>query len=137
MLRLSEIREAYERSSAKLSEINRQLCFAGFALVWIFNKASTSLSIPHTLYFPLLFWCLSLTCDICQYGYKTGYWYLFYINHKKPQKGSNGIIPEDEMVIDEPEAPNAVTWVLFIVKIAFLITGYIWMTFFLLSNGLD
>lgn len=137
MLRLSEIRDAYERSSAKLSEINRQLCFAGFALVWIFNKASTSLSIPDTLYFPLLFWCLSLTCDICQYGYKTGYWYFFYIKHKKPQNGSNGIKPEDEMVIDEPEAPNAVTWILFIVKIAFLITGYIWMTVFLLSSGLD
>lgn len=41
------------------------------------------------------------------------------------------------MVIDEPESPNAVTWILFIVKIAFLITGYIWMTVFLLSSGLD
>jgi hypothetical protein len=137
MLRLSEIREAYERSSAKLSEINRQLCFAGFALVWIFNKASTSLSIPHTLYFPLLFWCLSLTCDILQYGYKTGYWYLFYIKHKKLQKGANGIIPEDEMVINEPEGPNVVTWILFIIKIAFLIGAYILMACFLLSNSLE
>ena len=38
MMKLSEIRVAYEELSGKLSEINRQLCFAGFAVIWIFNE---------------------------------------------------------------------------------------------------
>ena len=135
MLRLSEIRDAYERSSAKLSEINRQLCFAGFALVWIFNKTSTSLSIPDALYLPLLCWCLSLTFDVLQYAYKTGFWYFFYLRHKKPEKSTDGLKSEDDMVIDEPESPNFVTWILFIIKIVSLIIGYVMTALFLWPNG--
>ena len=137
MLRLSEIRNAYERSSAKLSEINRQLCFAGFALVWIFNRTSTTLSIPDALYLPLLCWCLSLTFDVLQYAYKTWFWYIFYLKHKKPEKSTDGLKPEDDMVIDEPESPNVVTWTLFIFKILLLTAGYVMMALFLVSNGFE
>lgn len=41
------------------------------------------------------------------------------------------------MVINEPEGPNVVTWILFIIKIAFLIGAYILMACFLLSNSLE
>ena len=45
-MKLSEIRDAYEEISGKLSDINRQLCFAGFAIIWIFNKTDNDISVP-------------------------------------------------------------------------------------------
>lgn len=41
MMKLSEIRDAYEEISGKLSDINRQLCFAGFAIIWILIRQIT------------------------------------------------------------------------------------------------
>lgn len=59
-MKLSEIRDAYEEISGKLSDINRQLCFAGFAIIWIFNKTDNDISVPTELYLPALLLCASL-----------------------------------------------------------------------------
>lgn len=125
MLKLSEIRDAYERSSSKLSDINRQLCFAGFAVIWIFNKTSVGLTIPQELFLPLLLWCTSLILDVLQYSFKTGYYYLYYLNRKKPKKKRNGeIMSEDEMIVQESEKPTIILWILFILKIVSMTSGY-------------
>ena len=63
-MKLSEIREAYEVLSSKLSEINRQLCFAGFAIIWIFNKSEGSILIPNELHFPAFLFVISAVSKI-------------------------------------------------------------------------
>lgn len=119
MMKLSEIRTAYEELSGKLSDINRQLCFSGFAVIWIFNKSSTSLSFPDELYMPSFLICLSLLLDVLQYVISTLCWYLYYLckRHKLDKNDS-------EIEVDEPEWFNIIPWLLFIGKIALLIAAY-------------
>ena len=75
MMKLSEIRNAYEELSAKLSEINRQLCFAGFAIIWIFNKSKGGVSVPEDLYLPAFLLC----CSIFSTSYNIPYLHWFGI----------------------------------------------------------
>lgn len=122
MLKLSEIRSAYERSSARLGEINRQLCFAGFAVVWIFNRSSSGLSVPWELYLPLALWCISLSLDVLQYLVKTVVWWLVYVANKGKAKANGG---EDKVQINESEWLNLLTWLLFFAKIVCMAAGYV------------
>lgn len=131
MLKLSEIRDAYERSSSKLGEINRQLCFAGFAVVWIFNRSSNEVSLPSELYWPMVLWCISLSFDVLQYLYKTIAWWLVYLYHKSKVDHSQS--SEDDIIINESEKFNVVTWILFFLKIGFMATGYILTIKFIFS----
>lgn len=127
-MKLSEIREAYEELSGKLSEINRQLCFAGYAVIWIFNKTENDISIPSELYHPAFYFTLSLSADILQYIYSSLAWYFYYIS--KREKGK-----EDSTIeINEPECLNIPAWILFMFKIGFLVVGYILLGNFLYLN---
>lgn len=137
MLKLSEIRDAYERSSARLGELNRQLCFAGFAVVWIFNKTSDDLALPSELYWPMVLWCISLSLDVLQYLYKTITWWLVYLHHKNKTNHkltSRSKSCEDSVIIDESEKLNAVTWILFFMKIGFMTAGYVLTIKFIFSK---
>ena len=128
MMKLSEIRVAYEELSGKLSEINRQLCFAGFAVIWIFNKSENDISVPIELYYPALFFILSLSADILQYIFSSIIWYCYYILKRK--KGE-----EDSTIeINEPEYLNIPAWLFFFLKIVFLVIGYFLLGKFLFLN---
>ena len=128
MMKLSEIREAYEELSGKLSEINRQLCFAGFAVLWIFNKTENDISIPRELYHPAFYFILSLSADILQYIYSALAWYIYYIRKRKKGKEDSNI------EVNEPECLNIPAWILFIFKIGFLVVGYVLLGNFLYLN---
>lgn len=142
MLRLSEIRDAYERSTSKLGEINRQLCFAGIAVVWIFNQTSEVstevLSIPMSLYPSVLLWCISMMLDILQYSSKAGIWYIYYLKQLDKYKNEchkNGEIEsEDDCIVDEPEHVNALVWAFFILKVLAMFSGYIVLGSFLIRQ---
>lgn len=128
MMKLSEIRVAYEELSCKLSEINRQLCFAGFAVIWIFNKSENNISVPIELYYPAFFFILSLSADIFQYIYSSLAWYFYYIS--KREKGK-----EDSTIeINEPECLNIPAWLFFFLKLVFLVIGYFLLGKFLFLN---
>ena len=128
MMRLSEIRTAYEDLSGKLSDISRQLCFAGFAVIWIYNKSDNNISVPQELYLPTLLLCVSLFFDVMQYLVASLSWYIFYLN--KREKNTN----DDNVEIKEPEKLNIVPWILFVLKIITLIVGYIYIGKFLISK---
>lgn len=128
MMKLSEIREAYEELSGKLSEINRQLCFAGFAVIWIFNKTENDISIPSELYHPAFYFILSLSADILQYIYSSLAWYIYYITKRDREK-------EDSIIeVNEPECLNFPAWLFFFLKIVFLVIGYFLLGKFLFFN---
>lgn len=128
MMKLSEIRNAYEELSAKLSEINRQLCFAGFAIIWIFNKSKGGVSVPEDLYLPAFLLCCSIFFDILQYTISSLVWYFYYCYKK--EKGKD----DDKINVNEPEIFNILPWVLFICKIILLIWAYIEIGMFLISK---
>lgn len=127
-MKLSEIRVAYEELSSKLSEINRQLCFAGFAVIWIFNKSENDISVPIELYYPAFFFILSLSADILQYIFSSIIWYCYYILKRKKEE-------EDSTIeINEPEYLNIPAWLFFFLKIVFLVIGYFLLGKFLFLN---
>lgn len=130
MLKLSEIRKGYEEASGTLSEFNRQLCFAGFAIIWIFNGSVNGFKIPKELFIPGFLLCLSLILDIFQYICTTVVWYCFYLKQRKINSSKD----EEEVPVEEPESYNVVSWLLFACKILAMISAYILIAIFLISK---
>lgn len=126
MIKLSETRKAYEDASGKLSDINRQLCFAGFAIIWLYNMSDGEIKIPRELYFPGVLLIVSLVIDVLQYVYTTVSWHLYYERHTSSDK------KEEEENISEPKYINTPAWILFWLKIVGMLWGYILIGKFLI-----
>ena len=102
---IKELREIYEDSSTKASDINRKLVFAGIAIVWIFRVTECSTLehiIPDNLKHVLLLLCISLCIDISQYIVRGIIWHIYYYFKKDPQTS------EDQVQAEEPEWLNAI-----------------------------
>ena len=127
-MKLSEIREAYEDLSGKLTDINRQLCFAGFAIIWIFNKSTGDFSVPQDLYLPAFLLCSALFADLLQYIVSSALWYIYYL---KKRSNHNG---DDSIEVDESEKLNIIPWLLFYLKSILLVVGYVFIGLFLISK---
>lgn len=125
-MKLSGIREAYEELSGKLSDIVRQLAFAGIGIIWIvsLNKPDSTVSISRELTFPLILLVFTLFLDALQYLVSTAIWYSVY--HKHHKKGAN-----EDTEINEKEAWNIPSWVIFIAKVLVLFTSYVLLFIYL------
>ena len=73
------LKEGYDRSgeaSDKSSEINRQLAFAGIAIIWVFKTDSGGRQIvPDELFLPGLLLVSGLSLDLLHYVIKSEIWY--------------------------------------------------------------
>lgn len=126
-MKLSGIRKSYEDSSGKLSSVNRQLAFAGIAVIWIFRKSDIgSINIDKDLTLPSLLFVVSFFLDILQLLSQSLIWYGYYW-HKR----TKGASEEDEM--NEPECPNIIPWFLLISKVIALIIAYWFLGLYLLK----
>ncbi len=117
---LSEIRKDYEELSGILSKLNRQLAFAGIAIVWLFrttDKTGTT-SIEPSMLTPIMCFVISFAFDLLQYFWQSLSWYIYY--WWKRHKGKN----EDDNM-NEPEWPNVIAWIMFSIKVVALIIAYI------------
>lgn len=120
-MKLKEFRKDAHEFTAKLSDINRNLAFAGIAIIWIFRtQTESSISIPKAMLLPLLFIVLALAFDILQYLYSSIIWTNFH--KKKETEGVNG---EDE--IKAPKWYSRISYVLFYTKVTFNLLGFIIM----------
>lgn len=102
---IKELREIYESSSTKASDINRKLIFAGIAIVWIFRVTEYSTLeqiIPDNLKHVLLLLCISLCLDISQNIIRGILWHIYYYLKRYPQ------IKEETEQAEEPEWLNAI-----------------------------
>ena len=125
MMRLSQIREAYEELSGKLSDVNRQLAFAGIGIIWIFKITDDhSPIIPNELLEPVIFLIISLALDLCQSLIQTFTWYIYYL-----WKHYNN--DDEEQIVHEPESFNCIPWLFLLFKVIALITAYIYLFIFL------
>ena len=90
MNKLSDYKVTYEEASSKVSDLSRQMAFAGIAIIWIFRQTDQSVPlICKELIPPLIFFITTLTFDIFQYIYKTIAWYLFFRSREKKTKKKN------------------------------------------------
>lgn len=125
-MKLSEIRDAYEVISGKLSDINRQLAFAGIGIIWIFRVSGSdeiSSSVPKELLWPLIFLVVSLFLDVMQYFISTIIWYGVYCKNRKKNKS----VDDEKIRVNEKEWWNIPSWICFILKLVALIPSYILM----------
>lgn len=122
------IKEGYDRSgiaSDKASEINRQLAFAGFAIIWVFKTDSGGRQIvPYELFLPGLLLVLSLSFDLLQYVVKSEIWYR--VTRKKEKAGITHF--------DVPPKVNYIVDGFFWLKIGVTIAAYVLIIRFLLSR---
>lgn len=67
-MNLSGYKETYYYFSGMASTVARQSAFAGIALIWIFKTEKGSvISLPESLFTPVLFLVLCLVFDLLQY----------------------------------------------------------------------
>ena len=121
---IEDARGHYYKHSKSLSDVNRQLAFAGIAVIWIFTKTEKlPLVIPDDLLFPLLFFLISLSLDLCHYISQAWSWGIFQYYKEQIKK-----VKSDEQF----KAPNWIntTGVLFwVAKVIANVIGYYLLLF--------
>src|ERR1700730_10162055 len=83
-MKLQDYRDTFYAFSGKASDLNRQLAFAGIALIWLFKKDNIAgLSIPSELLLPTTLIVISLALDMGHYVVASVIWRLFYRSKEK------------------------------------------------------
>lgn len=125
---LGDYLKTYEYFSGKLSDVARQLAFAGIALIWLFKVDSKPVPrIPPELLPPAGLLAIGLFCDMLHYILATVLWQRFHRNQEKLGKR-----PEDRVEAPwyYPVPPNIVFWV----KIGFVVMGLAWIAIYAASQ---
>lgn len=112
--------ENYYTHSASLSSVNRQLCFAGIAVVWIFvvDGGSGLSTFPDELMFPLGCFIVGLSFDLAQYVVAALVWGFLH-----RLKEYQNVAEEEEIY-----APRYINWpaiFFFWGKVIATATGYV------------
>ena len=78
-MNFQELRTTKDNYTRQTSDLNRNLAFAGIAVIWIFvSMKSECLYIPLYLLIALLLFVLTLTLDLLQYVFLSISWVLFF-----------------------------------------------------------
>lgn len=78
MIKIRDIRDTFFKASGTLSNINRQIAFAGIGIVWIFVEVKANIIIDKILVKAIIGFVASFIFDISQYVYKKVYYFRFY-----------------------------------------------------------
>jgi hypothetical protein len=121
-MKIRKMREDYEFFTGKLSEIVRQLNFAGIAVIWIFRVGTEAGGIQYS---PLLkrsleLFVLSLSFDLIQYVYQSIVWgslnTCYFRKHQNEEKD-----------VEVSGAWNYIALIFFWSKAAFATIAYIFL----------
>ena len=101
-MKLQDARDIYERHSTKLSDVVRQLNFAGIAIIWLLRAGDNTLPYSKGLLWPLGLFAGSATFDLFHYAYASAAWGIFHrLQEKKPKNNAE----------TEIHAPGAINWI--------------------------
>lgn len=127
-MKLSDYKQDYYEFTGKLSDINRQIAFAGIALIWIFKKSdSGNFIICHELLLPAILLAGALGFDMLQYIYQSFTWAIFYRYHEK--RANN-----EDIDIKASTKLNYLSWIFFSIKVLLVLIAYILIIKFLLKE---
>jgi hypothetical protein len=127
---LSDARDAYDLFSGKVSDLSRQLSFAGIAVVWVFRRETPDLLVvPVPLVAPALCFCISLGFDLLHYVFATAFWGGFH--RLKEQQLSKAHASHDKQAFLAPRWLNWPQNTCFVLKIIFVAFGYFLLVSFL------
>ncbi len=128
---LSEYKKDYYLFTGKLSDINRQIAFAGIAIIWVFKKGGDSnFQIDEELLLPGICIVLGLAFDMLQYIYQSITWAWFYTKNNRKYDS-------EDTKIDSPEYLNWPSWTLFVIKVVLVLLAYIFIFKFLAVRFLE
>jgi hypothetical protein len=115
---LQDYRETFYTFSGKASDLNRQLAFAGIAIIWLFKKDNfAGLSIPRELLLPGALIVLSLGLDMIHYVIASVIWRYFYRSQEKVG------VDEDKVLTHETYLEWPI-YFFFSAKIMFVLAAY-------------
>lgn len=117
---LKDVREAFNDVSGRASDIARNLCFAGLALIWLFSGENPE-GISHSFKTPIYLFVFALGVDLFQYIAQAIM--IGWQNYKLEGKVAN----ESEYATKYHKAPDSIEWVywfLFLVKIILTFLAY-------------
>jgi hypothetical protein len=127
-MKLEDVRENYQYFSQKISDIVRQMGFAGIALIWVFKTDTGGKQVvPPELLPAAKLIVVALGLDLLHYICGTLVWGIY--NRIKENKGT------DEAT--EFLAPQVINWpalALFWLKIVVMVIAYIYILVFLLAK---
>ncbi len=131
---LKEWQNDYESDSTIISELIRNLSFAGIGLIWIFkNSEPSGKLLPQALICPILLIVVALFIDLLQYIWRIGVNYFTYRKHEK-LLNENKI---DKKLIDDIQINPIfmrITWVFFVFKIILVLSAYLFISNFLITK---
>jgi hypothetical protein len=126
-MNLSGYKKAYEDLSGLASTVSRQLALAGIAVIWIFKaEVKGNYCLSTDLLMPSWILVFGLTCDLLQYVCGAIIWGSFHRHHEKNKSKAD----DDPYLL----APHYFNWpanTFFILKIASVITAYIYLLNFI------
>jgi hypothetical protein len=126
--KISEYKEDYYLFTGKLSDINRQIAFAGIAIIWVFKKSENSqFQIEVDLILPSILIVCSLAFDMFQYIYQSIAWSIFYSHHNRKHKN-------EDKKIESSERMNYPSWIFFSTKVILVLIAYVKIFMFLLEK---
>jgi hypothetical protein len=130
-MKLDDYKNDFYYFTGKLSDLSRQLAFAGLAVVWIFKYTSETnqIQIDRGLVLPAILLIASLTTDLLQYIYQSACWSIFFHYHEKRKA------PNEEFLA--PSWMNYFSWIAFVLKVIFLIIAYALVLNYLYDIFLD
>lgn len=134
---LNQYYEIYTKSSSTVSELNRKLVYAGFAIIWIFrissndsfgslDNASYKFELPPAFHWSIVFLVGSLILDFIHYFFQSLSikHYLKVSEAKLDANGSFDEYEEDEIII------NIFWWA----KIGMTFIAYLIILYFVIDN---
>ena len=82
---IGDLWDGYKDYTSLISGAARQLSFAGFAVVWIYNDSKgATFHMPHMLLWATIAFIIAILLDYLQYAYGTAVYYIAarYREHK-------------------------------------------------------
>ena len=119
-MNLEDARQHYYQFTGSLSSVNRQLCFAGIAVVWIFaiKDENGRYLLEDNLLWPLGLFVLGLAFDLTHYATASLAWGVY---HRRQEK--NGVHDDENF-----RAPKYINWLplgCIFAKVVATIIGYL------------
>jgi hypothetical protein len=94
---LSEVQKRYTDASARVSDLIRQLGFAGIATIWLFSGGTIgkggTIAIAHGLRWSLLLMVVSLLMDLIHTAYRAGLWGLVGWKRERANQTTDITVP--------------------------------------------
>lgn len=129
--------ETFYDKTGQTSSINRQISYAGIAVLWILasNDASQILSNPSLLY-PALGFVAALGFDFLQYFSASVVWQIYckYLE-RKDEKGAFYGTAETAENYRHPKHINLISEICFLAKCISLLAGYGFLAWYLYQSA--